>query len=134
LEVQIKISVIIPVYNGEKYIERCLDLLNKQNFSEKWEIIMVDDASTDKSKDVIKKSKLPNLKLLSLTENSGQSAARNIGISNAKGEYIYMQDVDDLISSNSLNTLYKIAKNNDADFVFSDFQRVENANNQRLRH
>lgn len=131
MEVPIKISVIIPVYNGEKYIERCLDLLNKQNFSEKWEIIIVDDASSDKSKDIIKKSKLPNLKLFSLTENSGQSTARNLGISNAKGEYIYMQDVDDLISSDSLNTLYKIAKNNESDFVFSDFQRVENSNNQR---
>ena len=131
MEVPIKISVIIPVYNGEKYIGRCLDLLEKQNFNENWEIIMVDDASTDNSKDIIKKSKIQNLKLFSLSKNSGQSTARNIGISNAKGEYIYMQDVDDLISTDSLNTLYKIAKNNKSDLVFSDFQRVENSSNQR---
>ena len=131
MEVPIKISVIIPVYNGEKYIGRCLDLLEKQNFNENWELIMVDDASTDNSKDIIKKSKIQNLKLFSLSKNSGQSTARNIGISNAKGEYIYMQDVDDLISTDSLNTLYKIAKNNKSDLVFSDFQRVENSSNQR---
>ena len=131
MEASIKISVIIPVYNGEKYIEKCLDILNKQNFSESWEIIMINDASTDNSKDLILKSKLSNLKLYSLQNNLGQSVARNLGISKAKGEYIYMQDVDDLISTDSLNILYGLAKKNKSDLVCSDFQRVENSSNQR---
>ena len=79
MENPIKISVIIPVYNGEPYIKKCLDILMKQDFDELYEIIVVDDASTDKSKEIIKKFKLPNLKLYSLPSNSGPSAARNSG-------------------------------------------------------
>ena len=126
-----KISVIIPVYNGESYIEKCLDVLMKQDFDESYEIIMVDDASTDKSKEIIKKFKLSNLNLYSLPTNSGQSAARNLGLRKALGEYIYFQDVDDVISIKSLKTLYATAKQHNCDFVCSDFQRVENSKNQR---
>ena len=127
----IKISVIIPVYNGEPYIKKCLDVLMKQDFDELYEIIIVDDASTDKSKEIIKKFKLPNLKLYSLSSNSGQSAARNLGLRKALGEYIYFQDVDDIISFKSLKTLYTTAKQHNCDFVCSDFQRIENSKNQR---
>ena len=77
MESPIKISVIIPVYNGESYIKKCLDVLMKQDFDEPYEIIIVDDASTDKSREIIKKFKLQNLKLYSLPFNSGQSAARD---------------------------------------------------------
>ena len=131
MENQIKISVIIPIYNGESYIKRCFDVLMKQDFDEPYEIIIVDDASTDKSKEIIKKFKLPNLKLYSLPSNSGQSAARNLGLRKALGEYIYFQDVDDIISIKSLKTLYTIAKQHNCDFVCSDFQRIENSKNQR---
>ena len=110
MEGSTKISIIIPVYNGEPYIKRCFDILNKQNFDEPWEIIIVDDASTDKSKEVIKKYRFPNLRLYSLPTNSGQSVARNLGITKALGEYIFFQDIDDLISVKSLKTLYKTAK------------------------
>ena len=94
----VKISIIIPVYNGAPFIKRCFDRLIKQNFKESFEIIIVNDASTDKSVEIIKKYKLPNLKLFSLPKNSGQSAARNIGIKKSVGEYIFFQDIDDLIS------------------------------------
>jgi glycosyltransferase involved in cell wall biosynthesis len=127
----IKISVIIPIYNGEPYIKRCFDILNKQNFYEPWEIIIVDDASTDKSKELIKKYRLPNLKLYSLPTNSGQSVARNLGLTKASGEYIFFQDIDDLISVKSLKTLYKSAKENNCDMVCSDFKRIEKSDNQR---
>tara|TARA_B110000438_G_scaffold299457_1_gene349646 strand:- start:986 stop:2074 length:1089 start_codon:yes stop_codon:yes gene_type:complete len=131
MENSIKISVIIPVYNGEPYIEKCIDLLIKQDFDESYEIIIVDDASTDKSKEIIKKFKLSNLNLYSLPSNSGQSAARNLGLRKAVGDYIYFQDVDDVISTTSLKTLYTEAKKYNCDFVCSDFQRVENSKNQR---
>ena len=131
MENSIKISVIIPVYNGEPYIEKCIDLLIKQDFDESYEIIIVDDASTDKSKEIIKKFKLSNLNLYSLPSNSGQSAASNLGLRKAVGDYIYFQDVDDVISTTSLKTLYTEAKKYNCDFVCSDFQRVENSKNQR---
>jgi glycosyltransferase involved in cell wall biosynthesis len=131
MENQIKISVIIPIYNGESHIKRCFDVLMKQDFDEPYEIIIVDDASTDKSKEIIKKFKLPNLKLYLLSSNSGPATARNLGLRKALGEYIYFQDVDDIISIKSLKTLYTTAKQHDCDFVCSDFQRVENSKNQR---
>ena len=131
MENPIKISVIIPVYNGEPYIKKCLDILMKQDFDEPYEIIIVDDASTDKSKEIIKKFKLQNLKLYLLSSNSGPATARNLGLRKALGEYIYFQDVDDIISIKSLKTLYTTAKQHDCDFVCSDFQRVENSKNQR---
>ena len=73
---EIKISLIIPVFNGEQYIKRCFDILSKQDFNENWEIIIVNDASTDNSIQVIEQYKLLNLKLFSLPKNCGQSAAR----------------------------------------------------------
>ena len=95
------ISIIIPIYNGEAHIDRCLDSVMKQNFSKPWELIIVDDASTDNTKEIIKKYNISNLKLYSLSNNSGPSIARNLGISKALGEYIYMLDVDDLVSIKS---------------------------------
>lgn len=125
------ISVIIPIYNGEAHIDRCFDSIMKQNFSKPWELIIVDDASTDNTKEIIKKYNISNLKLYSLSNNSGPSIARNLGISKALGEYIYMLDVDDLVSIKSLNTLYTSAKKYNCDFVFSDFKRIQFLKNQR---
>ena len=127
----VKISIVIPVYNGATFIKRCFDRLIKQNFKESFEIIIVNDASTDKSVEIIKKYKLPNLKLFSLPKNSGQSAARNIGIKKSVGEYIFFQDIDDLISYKTFSTLYKIAKKNNCDMICSDFKRIEKIKNQR---
>ncbi len=127
----VKISVIIPVYNGAKFIKKCLDRLIEQNFKKSFEIIIVDDASTDNSIELIKKYKLSNLKLFKLSVNSGQSAARNIGIKKSVGEYIFFQDIDDLISQRTLSTLYKIAKKENCDMVCSDFKRIEETKNQR---
>ena len=127
----VKISIIIPVYNGVPFIKRCFDRLIKQNFKETFEIIIVNDSSTDKSIEIIKKYKLPNLKIFSLPKNSGQSVARNVGIKKSAGEYIFFQDIDDLISQNTLTTLYKTAKKNNCDMVCSDFKRIEKIKNQR---
>lgn len=131
MEDSIKISVIVPVFNGEDFIKRCLEVLKGQDFRYKWEIIFIDDASTDSTRKIIEDIKLTNFKSYFLMKNSGQSAARNLGISKAKGEYIYMIDVDDLLSKDSLNKLYALAKKNNSDIVFSDFQRIENSENQR---
>ena len=128
---QICISVIVPFYNSENHIKNCLRTLLAQDFKKPFEIIMIDDASTDNSKEVIKMHKIPLLQLFSLPSNVGQSAARNVGIKNARGKYIFLLDGDDVIATNTLTTLYNIADQDECDFVFSDYKRTENSQNQR---
>ena len=120
---QISISVIIPIYNGEAFIKKCLDALLMQKDIKNYEIIIANDASTDNSLNLIKSYKLNNLKIFSLPFNSGPSAARNLGLKNSVGEYVYFFDVDDSIDVNALSVLYQAAKNNDCDYVFSDFKK-----------
>ena len=127
----INISIIIPFYNAKKHIKNCLNTILTQDFNQTFEIIMVDDASTDNAKEEIKKHNIPLLKLLSLKVNTGQAAARNLGIKNAKGKYIFFMDVDDTIEKNTLSTLYNLAITKDCDIVFGDFKRFENSFNQR---
>ena len=128
---QICISIIVPFYNAEKYIKDCFDTLLAQDFKKSFEIIMVNDYSTDSSLNKIKQHNIPSLRLFSLPSNKGPSAARNEGIKNARGKYIFLLDADDQIESNTLTILYDIADQDDCDLVFSDFKRIENLQNQR---
>ena len=128
---QFCVSVIVPFYNAESHIKKCLDVLLNQDFIKPFEIIMVDDASTDNSQNIIKMQNSPLLKLCSLPSNTGPSAARNVGLKNAKGEYVFFLDADDTISTSTLKILYNHAKENDFDLVFSDKKRIENSQNQR---
>ena len=125
------VSVIVPFYNAESYIKTCLDVLLSQDFTKPFEIIMVDDASTDNSRNIVKMHDFPSLRLYSLSSNSGPAAARNFGLKKAKGEYIFFLDVDDTIDTNTLTTLYSVANENDCDFVFSDRKWIQNSQNQR---
>lgn len=126
-----KISVIIPIYNSSRYINKCLKSLNNQNFKHSFEIIIIDDASSDNSIEIIKKKKLKNVTILRLKKNSGPSSARNIGIKNAKGEYIYFLDSDDTIKVYTFTKLYRAAKQNNYDIVFADKERIEKKKDQR---
>jgi len=128
---QINISVIIPIYNGEIFIKKCLDILLMQKNIQNYEIIIADDASNDNSMDIIKSYNLSNLKIFSLPSNSGPSAARNLGLKKSVGEYVYFFDVDDSIDVNALTILYETAKSHDCDYVFSDFKKFEGQDNQR---
>ena len=128
---QFRVSVIVPFYNAEPYIKTCLDVLLKQDFVEPFEIIMVDDSSSDNSRDIIEKYNIPNLQLYSLTKNSGPAAARNLGLKKAKGEYIFFLDVDDTIAANTLTTLYSIGNKTACDLVFCDKEFINNSQNQR---
>ena len=100
-----KLSVIIPVYNTEKYIEKCLDSIANQTLKD-LEIVIVNDGSKDNSENVIKqwveKNKDINVKYLK-KENGGLSDARNFGVENASGEYISFVDSDDYLEKD----LYK---------------------------
>lgn len=102
------ISLIIPIYNVEDYVEKCLESALRQNYSN-LEILIIDDCSTDKSMEVVNKviKKYPerNALIISHTQNKGLGAARNTGIAQAKGEYIMFLDSDDYISQGYINSL-----------------------------
>ena len=111
------ISVIIPVYNAEKYIEKCVNSLLTQTYSN-FELILVDDGSKDKSFDKCEKlSKEDDRIRLYKRENGGASAARNTGLKHAKGAYIIFVDSDDFVSQNYVENLYFALKDNNLDIV-----------------
>ncbi|MBQ3444865.1 MAG: glycosyltransferase [Selenomonadaceae bacterium] len=116
------ISVIIPMYNSEKYISECLDSLLSQTFPN-FEVIVVDDCSTDSSVAIVNSfiSKFDGrLKIISTNKNSGSPGIpRNVGVNLATGEYVCFVDADDFISNSALETLYKAAKNSYTDVVYT---------------
>lgn len=115
-----KVSVVIPVYNVEKYLEECVDSVLNQSFSD-YEIILVDDGSTDNGGKICDEYALENNRVTVIHQkNAGLSAARNTGLANAKGEYIYFLDSDDYIEKHSLEHLYNIAIKDNSDVVFFD--------------
>ena len=93
----IKISVIVPIYNTEKYLNRCIDSILSQTLND-IELILINDCSTDKSLDIINSyKKYDNVSIIDLEEKLGPGGARNIGISHAQGEFICFIDSDDYI-------------------------------------
>ncbi|BAB80207.1 glycosyltransferase [Clostridium perfringens] len=116
----VKVSIIIPIYNVENYLDKCLDTAVNQTLG-CIEIIGIDDGSTDKSRDILNKyaKKYSFIKIIN-KENGGLSSARNTGIINAKGEYIYFLDSDDYIEYDSMKICYEIATKNKLDIVSFD--------------
>ena len=102
-----KFSIIVPVYNTEKYLKRCLDSISKQSFTD-YEVIIVNDGSVDNSSNII--SKYP-YKIIN-QENLGLSIARNNGVKKAKGEYLIFLDSDDYIEKDLLKEINKSLTNN----------------------
>ena len=129
-----KVSVIIPIYNVEKYIERCINTLMNQSLDDV-EYIFINDASTDKSIDILYKviklfpSKEPYIKVINHKKNRGIAAARNSGFDIASGEYIICCDSDDFVSPDIYKKMYEIAKKDDADIVYCDYYGVFNKKN-----
>ena len=101
------LSIIIPNYNKDKYLKRCLDSIISQ-LSKDIEIIVVDDCSTDSSIDILKQ--YDNLILIKNKNNLGISESRNIGIKYAKGKYISFMDADDYLSSNYIELIMEKIK------------------------
>lgn len=122
------ISVIVPIYNSEKYLEDCLLSIYKQTYSE-YEIITVNDGSTDRSAEIIDRMSREYGRIVpvTLSKNSGLSAARNAGMEKASGEYICYVDSDDTLEPDYLELLYNVAVKNDADLVIGDFKEVDEA-------
>ena len=104
------ITIIINVYNGEKFINKCIDSIINQTYK-KIEILIINDGSTDNTLKIIKKYKDKRIRIIT-TKNKGLSMSRNIGIENAKGEYLYFIDSDDYIEPNTIEYLYNLNKKN----------------------
>jgi len=114
----IKVSIIVPVYNVEKYLKRCLDSLVNQTLNE-IEILVVNDGSPDNSQKIIDKytKKYPDLVKSFKKENGGQGSARNYAIKKAKGQYIMYVDSDDFVENNMAKVLYNEAIKTKSDIV-----------------
>ena len=121
-----KVSVIVPIYKVESFIERCVVSLLEQTLAEV-EYIFVNDASPDRSLDilldVIRKfpNRIENVKVIAHKENKGLPAARNTGLAVATGEYVFHCDSDDFVDVNMLESLYNKAKAQEADIVWCDY-------------
>ncbi len=105
----VKISIIIPVYNAEPYLEEAIDSVYNQSFSD-WEILAINDSSTDNSLLILKEysSKDNRVRLIDFNENRGQGYARNLAISKAIGDYVLFLDADDFLANDALANLNKI--------------------------
>lgn len=115
-----KVSIIVPVYNGEQYLSTCLDSILAQTL-EDIEVICVDDGSSDQSPAILDDyTKRDSRMRVIHKDNRGYGHSMNVGIDAASGEYIGIVESDDCILPNMYETLYSTAKNNDLDFVKSD--------------
>ena len=115
-------SLIIPAYNSEKFISRCLQSILNQNFSKKkYEIIIVDDSSKDATYKICKKFKKKNksIKILYNKKNSGISQSRNLGISSAAGKFIIFLDSDDMLKRNSFKNIARLLGNKETDMLLA---------------
>lgn len=128
------VTVVVPVYNSEQYIERCLNSLIHQTYDRtKFEILVIDDYSRDKSKEIIKKyeEKYSCIKTRYMDKNYGVSHARNIGIKEARGKYIMFCDSDDYYESDAVSVFMQIINKYDADFVMANY--CINKNNKDIK-
>lgn len=120
---EVKISVIVPIYNVEEHLSRCLDSIVKQTFKD-IEIICINDGSTDRSATIAEKYAKKDKRISVIyQENKGISAARNAGMRVARGKYISFVDSDDWIDLNFLENLYNAAESSGADAACSEIKR-----------
>lgn len=131
------ISVIIPIYNSEQYLEESLASAFGQTYSDV-EYILVDDCGTDRSMDIARRMaeespRRRNIRIISHENNRGASAARNTGVLEARGEYLFFLDSDDLITPDCLQLLYQAAVDSDADFSIGNL-RLSGARSIHIRN
>ena len=116
-----KISIVVPVYNAEKELQRCVDSIFRQSFSN-WELLLIDDGSRDSSSALCDRLGAQDTRVrVWHKENGGVSSARNLGICKAEGEYLFFTDSDDTLFPDTLATLYQKAKVSGADLSVCGF-------------
>lgn len=128
------ISIVIPVYNSERYIDKCIQSVLEQTMTD-FELIVIDDGSSDNSGRILDNyaQQDSRIKIFHI-ENSGVSAARNYGIEECKGDYIYIMDSDDYLEENALMDMYCAAIESKCDVVISDHYVFTMVNNQKVSH
>lgn len=115
-----KVSIIIPVYNTEKYLEQCISSIQNQTLKE-IEIICVNDGSTDNSLAILKRIASSDERVRVINKmNGGQSSARNMGVDVSRGSYIYFMDSDDCLGENALYMLYEESEKDELDIIYFD--------------
>ena len=119
------ISVIIPVYNCEKWIKRCIISILEQTYSN-IEVIIIDDGSTDNSLQICKSYETDKIKVFT-KPNTGVSDTRNLGIEKANGDYLFFVDADDYLKNDAIEQLYKLAKQYDADVVKCNYDQFDDS-------
>ena len=117
-----KFSVVIPVFNCERYVGKCIESLTRQNYTD-YELIIVDDCSSDKSLEIchVFASKYSQIKIFTQQKNQGVSAARNVGLSNAVGKFLTFIDSDDFVAENYFDVLEDITKENFDLYAFGNY-------------
>ena len=128
-----RFSIIVPAYNVEKYIEEAIKSVLAQEF-EDYELILIDDCSTDNTKNILEKYKSKTTKVYSTTKNTGTAAGpRNVGLKHARGEYIIFLDGDDkLYNSKVLGKIDKLIAEETYDVVYLGYQDIGNADKLRV--
>ena len=126
----IDVSVIVPVYNTEKYLEKCLDSIVNQTFNN-YEIIIINDGSPDNSETIIQEylKKYPQKIKYYKKENGGLSEARNMGILKSSGKYLMFVDSDDYISEDMIEKLYNCIETQDSDMAICNMIKIDSKNN-----
>lgn len=126
----VNISVIVPVYNVENYISRCIKSIQEQTYKD-FEVLIIDDESQDKSIEIVKKliKNDPRFKIIS-QKNRGLGGARNTGIRKANGEYLFFLDSDDYIENDTFSSLINYIYKYEVDIVVFDYFRVDENGNK----
>ena len=122
----IKVSVVVPVYNTEKYLRRCLDSLVNQTLKD-IEIIVIDDASPDNANEILKeyeKKYKDKVKVFHNKTNKGIGYNRNFGIKKATGKYVLFVDSDDFVDEQTCEKMYEKASKDDLDLVICKFHKM----------
>lgn len=127
-----KISIITPVYNCEKYIKDTIEVVKSQTY-ENWELLLVDDCSTDNSKEIIERYLIDDkrIKYFKLDKNSGAAAARNYALDKATGRFIAYLDADDLWKKEKLEKQVEFMQKNNYAFSCTSYEKIDEDGNSK---
>lgn len=124
------VSIILPVFNAERFLSQCLDSILRQTYQD-WELIAVDDGSKDGSMEILKSYEKRDHRIHIISKkNEGVSIARNVALEHAHGDYIYFVDSDDVVMPEALMILVKEMESSKATFVKSDFLPIDEQGKQ----
>lgn len=126
------LSIIVPVFNGEKYIKRCISSVMKTEKIE-YELIIINDCSTDKTEQIVKEIKDENIKLINLQQNKGVSYCRNLGVQEAKGRYITFLDVDDCIEKDMYSVMVQKAEEERVEVCCCNYYEINENTNKKVK-